>query len=223
MRTALHTLWIPALVLSLSCGGDEAGSSPQPSATGATGAGSATTPSTATATSTGDSTAASSTESTETTASATTGPVDEEIKELMEDPTRPDLLKPIVAPVVEEPEPEAEPEVQDADVECATHLAALQELANGQIKAGMGDPLPTEGWLPSAKPGAESREWKGSGYFDTLGWKPDGKVYGSYKITTNASGYTVKCITDIDGDGAQATWTVGGSGAASRTTAEGIR
>jgi hypothetical protein len=48
-------------------------------------------------------------------------------------------------------------------------------------------------------------------------------VHGSYKITTSGTDYTVRCITDLDGDGTQATWTVGSSGDPIRTTDEGVR
>jgi hypothetical protein len=87
----------------------------------------------------------------------------------------------------------------------------------------MGDPLATAGWVPASAPGTAARDWTSDPVFDTLGWKPTGAVHGSYKITTSGSDYTVRCITDLDGDGTRATWTVGSSGAPSRTTDDGVR
>ena len=54
---------------------------------------------------------------------------------------------------------------------------------------------------PDSTPGKQQRNWS-AGNFGTLGWAPDGKVRGSYKVDLNGStDFTVRGECDVDGDG----------------------
>ena len=61
---------------------------------------------------------------------------------------------------------------------------------------------------PDSHPGKSLRDFPDGSSFDTLGWKPDGQVRGSYKIVTRGyRDFVVYGISDIDGDGERATFT----------------
>ena len=50
--------------------------------------------------------------------------------------------------------------------------------------------------------------WPSGSNFDTLGWSPDGRVRGSYKVTTTSTtDFLVTGIADVDGDGNQSSYT----------------
>ena len=46
-----------------------------------------------------------------------------------------------------------------------------------------------------------------SGGFATMGWAPDGDVRGSYSVATSTTDFTANGISDVDGDGVNATYT----------------
>ncbi|MDP2312479.1 MAG: prepilin-type N-terminal cleavage/methylation domain-containing protein [Pseudomonadota bacterium] len=55
--------------------------------------------------------------------------------------------------------------------------------------------------MPDATPGKAMRDWTVGSAFDTIGWKPDGQVRGSYAVTAaSATDFTVAASTDVDGD-----------------------
>lgn len=76
---------------------------------------------------------------------------------------------------------------------------------------------------PDASPGKTSRPWLVGSGFDSLGWQPDGDVRGSYSITTvSRADFTVMGISDIDGDGDQATYSGTKTLTPVRVTANGV-
>jgi len=61
---------------------------------------------------------------------------------------------------------------------------------------------------PDAYPGKRERAWKMGTRFDQIGWVPEGEVHGSYTVTTQGPGdFSIRGICDVDGDGAQASYT----------------
>ena len=61
---------------------------------------------------------------------------------------------------------------------------------------------------PTSSVGKTQQTWVSGTGFDTLGWSPDGKVRGGYRIVTlSSTDFRVTGISDVDGDGAQATYT----------------
>ena len=61
---------------------------------------------------------------------------------------------------------------------------------------------------PTSSPGKTQIDWTVGSSFDTLGWAPDGKVRGAYKVvTTSSTDFTVTGIADVDGDGTQSSFT----------------
>jgi prepilin-type N-terminal cleavage/methylation domain-containing protein len=55
---------------------------------------------------------------------------------------------------------------------------------------------------PASTPGKELRDFDPSGTgWQTLGWRPDGKVRGSYSVDALTTEFTVFGIGDVDGDG----------------------
>ena len=63
----------------------------------------------------------------------------------------------------------------------------------------------------SAYPGSPTKttqQWtkSSSGGFSTLGWTPDGDVRGSYQVATTTTNFTATGLSDVDGDGTQATY-----------------
>ena len=63
---------------------------------------------------------------------------------------------------------------------------------------------------PDSNPTPVLRDWdvEQSGNFRVIGWKPDGKIRGSYYVTENPDieDFTATGISDLDGDGAFATF-----------------
>ena len=63
-------------------------------------------------------------------------------------------------------------------------------------------------YKPSSSVGKTQKSWSSGTSFDTLGWGPDGKVRGAYKVTSKSStDFLVTGICDVDGDGTQASFT----------------
>ena len=63
-------------------------------------------------------------------------------------------------------------------------------------------------FYPSASVGKTQVTWTPGSAFDTLGWGPDGKVRGAYKVeSTSSTDFLVTGIADVDGDGAQSSYT----------------
>jgi hypothetical protein len=61
---------------------------------------------------------------------------------------------------------------------------------------------------PGSTVGKTQKTWTSGTDFDTLGWLPDGKVRGAYKVTSSSStDFLVTGICDVDGDGTNATFT----------------
>jgi type IV pilus assembly protein PilA len=61
---------------------------------------------------------------------------------------------------------------------------------------------------PDSSPAKAQRSWPDGSKFDTLGWAPDGKVRGSYKVVAaSTTDFEVTGISDVDGDGTSATYT----------------
>jgi type IV pilus assembly protein PilA len=62
--------------------------------------------------------------------------------------------------------------------------------------------------VPSGTPGKPARPWASGTAFQTLGWSPDGDVRGAYSVvTTSSTDFRVTGVSDVDGDGVQATYT----------------
>ena len=60
---------------------------------------------------------------------------------------------------------------------------------------------------PNASPGQLLREWPAGSNFDALGWRPDDKIHGAYKMRTEGRDFRIFGICDVDGDGLQTTFT----------------
>jgi type IV pilus assembly protein PilA len=61
---------------------------------------------------------------------------------------------------------------------------------------------------PDATPNKQQRGWVTGTGFDTLGWAPDGKVRGSYKVaSTSTTDFRVTGICNVDGDTNVGTYT----------------
>lgn len=70
------------------------------------------------------------------------------------------------------------------------------------------DVFVTAAAYPSS-PTKTTQQWiKGSsGGFATMGWAPDGDVRGSYAVATTSTDFTATGLSDVDGDGTNATYT----------------
>jgi type IV pilus assembly protein PilA len=76
-------------------------------------------------------------------------------------------------------------------------------------------------FYPSSTVSKTQVVWPTGSGFDTLGWSPDGKVRGAYKVsTTSSTDFLIVGISDVDGDAATATYTARKSVNASLTTDE---
>jgi len=63
-------------------------------------------------------------------------------------------------------------------------------------------------YKPSSTVGKTQKDWDSGTGFDTLGWNPDGKVRGAYKVTSKSStDFLVTGICDVDGDSSNANFT----------------
>jgi type IV pilus assembly protein PilA len=61
---------------------------------------------------------------------------------------------------------------------------------------------------PGSTVGKTQKAWTSGTDFDTLGWLPDGKVRGAYKVSSSSStDFLVTGICDVDGDGTNASFT----------------
>ncbi|MFT4977747.1 MAG: type IV pilus assembly protein PilA [Myxococcota bacterium] len=70
------------------------------------------------------------------------------------------------------------------------------------------DTFVVQATLYPGAPGKAQVAWASGSGFDTIGWSPDGKVRGSYKVTTSSStNFVITGVSDVDGDGTQATYT----------------
>ena len=85
-----------------------------------------------------------------------------------------------------------------ANLEGIRYTAIAYQTAHGRLIA---EEIPR----PDAFPGQRERHWKAGSGFDDLGWRPEGKVRGSYAIaTTTPAAFKVKGFCDVDGNGEQA-------------------
>ncbi|MFT5680534.1 MAG: prepilin-type N-terminal cleavage/methylation domain-containing protein [Myxococcota bacterium] len=67
-----------------------------------------------------------------------------------------------------------------------------------------------DSFVPTESVGKQQIAWVTSSNFATLGWEPDGKVRGAYKIEVadaDSDDFTIIGISDVDGDGQKATFT----------------
>ena len=63
-------------------------------------------------------------------------------------------------------------------------------------------------WKPSSNIAKTQRSWSSGSGFDTLGWGPDGKVRGRYKVSSKSStNFLVSGECDVDNDDDHSTWT----------------
>ena len=63
-------------------------------------------------------------------------------------------------------------------------------------------------FYPSSSVGKTQQAWPPGSAFDTVGWSPDGRVRGAYKVVSiSSTDFRVTGISDVDGDGVQATFT----------------
>lgn len=63
-------------------------------------------------------------------------------------------------------------------------------------------------WTPSSNITKTQRSWSSGTNFDTLGWGPDGKVRGRYKVeSTSTTDFLVTGECDVDNDDTHATFT----------------
>jgi type IV pilus assembly protein PilA len=63
-------------------------------------------------------------------------------------------------------------------------------------------------WKPSSDMTKTQRAWTSGSGFDTLGWGPDGKVRGRYKVESSSStDFEVTGECDVDNDDTESTFT----------------
>jgi type IV pilus assembly protein PilA len=63
-------------------------------------------------------------------------------------------------------------------------------------------------WKPSDEIAKTQRDWSTGTGFDTLGWGPDGKVRGRYKVTSKSTtDFLVTGECDVDNDDTEASFT----------------
>ena len=67
--------------------------------------------------------------------------------------------------------------------------------------------IPQTVFVPNAAVSKSQMDWKFGSNFDTIGWVPDGKVRGAYKVDVKDVEFIVYGISDVDGDGTNATFT----------------
>jgi len=61
---------------------------------------------------------------------------------------------------------------------------------------------------PTTSVNKQANTWTAGTNFDTLGWAPDGKVRGMYKVeSTSSTDFLVTGVCDVDGDGQNASYT----------------
>jgi hypothetical protein len=104
--------------------------------------------------------------------------------------------------------------------ECRESLAGIQK----KMKSAGFSRIPSTGFLTDDSPTKARRNWTKGSSFDTIGWKPKGKIQASYKFMENGvDGFQATCIADVDEDGVMATWTVTESSGPEQTTGAEIR
>jgi hypothetical protein len=120
-------------------------------------------------------------------------------------------------------EEEIEGRSKAAHKECGDSLKEIAKLVN-KYSTNYNIKFKPTGFLPDETPSQAKRKWGDGGAFDTIGWKPKGRIQGSYKLeATGSSSFRATCITDVDEDGSYATWTVTESSDPARTSGEGVR
>ena len=114
---------------------------------------------------------------------------------------------------------EEEVHMATADKECKESLTALQT----QMESVFFN-YTQSGWVPDDSPSKVRRKWSDGSSFDEIGWKPSGKVQGSYMIKpTTGEDYLAACKADVDEDGNYALWTVTKTTGPIQTSEEGFR
>ena len=103
------------------------------------------------------------------------------------------------------------------------HLVDAIRVAELSYGATYAEYLEVTDYVPDDEPGPELRSWPEESSFDTLDWSPAHPVRGSYKVSVEPWGaFVVHCITDVDGDGEQASWTATRSIQATLNTAPDV-
>lgn len=71
------------------------------------------------------------------------------------------------------------------------------------------DTYVTAPWTPSSTPsGRDAVAWRSNTSFETLGWVPDGKMRGVYRVTSRGStDFLIEARCDVDGDGVPSRFT----------------
>jgi hypothetical protein len=91
--------------------------------------------------------------------------------------------------------------------ECIPNMRAIKT-AQLSYDASFDTYVEVSSFHPDSAPGKTQREFTTGSAFDTIGWRPDGLVRGSYKVaSTSTTDFLITCITDVDGDGAKASFT----------------
>ena len=79
------------------------------------------------------------------------------------------------------------------------------------------------GFVPSGTVTKQQQDWPVNTAFDTIGWAPDGKVRGAYKLQSlSSTDFRVTGISDVDGDAANASYTAQKSSNTVQTTINAI-
>jgi prepilin-type N-terminal cleavage/methylation domain-containing protein len=70
--------------------------------------------------------------------------------------------------------------------------------------AGAHDSFASARASPPTTPGRLAQDWVDAGDFEPLGWRPEGKLFFQYQISTSADGksFAAAARSDLDGDGA---------------------
>ena len=102
--------------------------------------------------------------------------------------------------------------------ELPPNVSGIKTAENG-YNAIMDTFINESSFQPDSSPGKTPREWQLGSAFDTLGWRPDGLVRGSYKVSTvSSTDFLVFGIADIDGDSNRSTYTATASAMANIKT-----
>ena len=104
--------------------------------------------------------------------------------------------------------------------ECPTNIDAIK-MAQIAYDAAFDTFVEINAYTPRSRPGKDAVAWQAGTRFDTLGWAPDGKVRGVYKVTSRGrTDFLVEAMCDVDGDGTPSYFTATKSVNTTRVTPE---
>lgn len=106
---------------------------------------------------------------------------------------------------------EMEHRSQRGEAPATVEAILAAERTYGQTSGGGCLPLPPAPRLPSQVDGAQVA-WEASAAWATLGWKPTGKLRGSYQVAQGPDGCTVTGTIDVDHDGKPAVYEMSTTG-----------